>query len=129
MTFKGIQIRFDCAGNQQYEAIGGFWDCMTGLYPGCALKGVGYNWSNDCLDYAIGGFGDETHYDETALRERFPNAKYMEIQLPDSGWQVFHCELDRLSDLYNEIYKDGALLYEIEEIQPNGHCVISIIRE
>ena len=127
MTFRGIKIRFDCANNQQYKTIGEFWNFMNGLYPNEILKGVGCNWYDDGLDYIIGDF-TPYNYDMRVIKGHYNNAEYVEINLPDKGWQVYHCKLDALSNLYEEIYKDGALQYEIEEIKADGNCVISIIR-
>ena len=128
MIFKGIKIRFDCTNNQQYKTIGEFWKYMIGMYPNDTLKGVGCNWYDDCLDYIIGDFAITHNYDMRIITDYYPNAEYVEINLPDEGWQIYHCELDELSNLYEEIYKDGALEYEIEEIKSDGNCVISIIR-
>ena len=128
MIFKGVKIRFDCKNNQQFTGIGEFWKHMRDLYPNDSLKGVGCNWDNDCLDYIIGDFVTARNYNMCATIECYPNAEYVEIDLPDKGWQIYHCRINELASLYDEIYKDGALDYEIEEIDAYGNCKISILR-
>ena len=128
MIFNGIKIRFDCKNNQQYKTIGNFWEYMRSSYPNYILKGVGCNWHDDCMDYIIGDFSPSNHYDMDVITKKYPTAEYIEINLPDEGWRVYHCRLSELSKLYEEIYTDGVLKYEIEEMKLDGNCVISIIR-
>jgi hypothetical protein len=92
------------------------------------LKGVGYNWSNESFDYIIGDFTSMRKYDMPMITACYPDAEYAEINLPDEGWVIYHSKRNELSKLYEEIYIDGALEYEIEEFYPNGDCTISIIR-
>jgi len=127
MVFNGVKIRFDCTNNQQYKSIGDFWKFMTERYPNNTLKGVGCNWNNDSFDYIIGDFV-ALSLDIAKVKERFPDADYIEKALPDTGWKSYTGKTQELSKLYDEIYKDGALDYEIEEFFPNGDCKISICR-
>jgi GrpB-like predicted nucleotidyltransferase (UPF0157 family)/nitroreductase len=128
MIFKGIEIRFICKNNEQYETIGAFWDYMKRIFPDKQLRGLGYNWSDDCLSYVIGDYNQTLIFNTKEITQQYPSAKYMEIMLPDDGWQTYSCRIEKLGYLYEEIYKDGALDYEIEEIHANGDCKISIIR-
>jgi len=127
MIFKGVRIRFDCRNNEQYSKIGEFWTYMRTEYPDYSLKGVGYNWNNDSFDYCIGDFST-LDFDMDKVKECYPNPDYVEITLPDNEWQVYYGRTEKLSDLYDEIYKNGALDYEIEEFFTNGDCKISICR-
>jgi len=127
MVFYGVKIRFDCTNNQQYKSIGDFWKFMTDAYPTFTLKGVGCNWSNDSFDYIIGDFA-APDFDMDKIKEHFTAADNVEINLPDKGWKTYMGKTQELSKLYDEIYKDGALDYEIEEFFQNDDCKISICR-
>jgi len=127
MIFTGVKIRFDCTNSQQYKNIGDFWKYMTDNYPKIALKGVGYNWSKNSFDYIIGDFV-APRFNMNKIREVFPDADFFEVVLPDKGWKVYTGKRNELSKLYDEIYKDGTLDYEIEEFFPNGDCKVSICR-
>jgi hypothetical protein len=98
-------------------------------FPKVDLKGVGCNWENDSLDYIIGDFIEITGLNMCDINIIYPMARYAEIELPDDGWRIYHTTLDKLQSLYEEIYKDGALKYEVEEISQNGNCKISIFRD
>ena len=127
MNFNGIKIRFDCKKNEQYKTIGDFWDFMHTEYPNHSFKGVGCNWLNDSFDYIIGDFAT-LDFGMDNIKNRYPTADYVEITLPEKGWQIYHGKFEKLSELYDEIYKSGVLDYEIEEFFPNGDCKISICR-
>ncbi|GHV41408.1 hypothetical protein FACS189490_08270 [Clostridia bacterium] len=128
MIFRGIQIRFNCGSNEQYENIGRFWDYMTALYPSNRLKGIGHNWNDDALDYAIGSFDEPLDFDMEDIARRYPEAAFVELHLPDADWQIYHCRVEHLARLYAEIYKDGSLDFEIEAFEPDGSCTVSVWR-
>jgi predicted transcriptional regulator YdeE len=128
MIFKGIEIRFNCKNNEQYENIGLFWDYMRKAYPGIQLRGLGYSWADDSLGYVIGDYEHSIQFDIEEIKKQYPSALYVEINLPDNGWQIFSCHINGLGQLYEQIYKDGVLDYEIEEIHSDGNCKISILR-
>lgn len=50
-----------------------------------------------------------------------------EIDLPDE-WNSVYGRIEELADIYNDIYKDGALFYEIEEFDDEGNCQINYYR-
>ena len=54
MVFKGISRVFKLTNEEQYEAIGQFWDEMAALYGLENLRGLGYAWQGNTLSYAIG---------------------------------------------------------------------------
>lgn len=53
----------------------------------------------------------------------------VKVMLPEDGWKTYSCQIDELKDLYDEIYLDGALDYEIEDIDSYGNCKIPIYRK
>ena len=116
MQFKGISRAFKLQNEEQYETIGRFWDEMSLIYGLENLRGLGYKWENDEISYAIGlKNGDVEGYN-------------LVIDLPDDGWITAIGETDRLKELYDEIYKNGRLTYEIEIFFEDGSCEISYYR-
>ena len=112
MVFNGITRTFSTINDDQYNTIGAFWDEMSELYGMENLRGLGYKWTNNTIEYAIG------------LKEGIiPNAN-CDINLPDSNWTIVKGDTDRLPLIYNEIYKNGPLKYEIETFDDNGKCEI-----
>ena len=54
MEFKGISKTFSTVGEKQYETIGEFWNEMSGIYGRENLRGLGYNWTENSIEYVIG---------------------------------------------------------------------------
>ena len=54
MLFKGISRVFSTENEAQYQTIGAFWDEMSGIYGLENLRGLGYNWTKDTIEYVIG---------------------------------------------------------------------------
>jgi len=127
MILQGIQIRFDCANGEQFEAIGAFWDAMRVLFPDRTLSGVGYGWENDTLCYLIGTEDGLPAGTET-IGQQFPDAEYTVLHLPDDGWKRYTATADTLDVLYEEIYRDGPLTYEIERFDADGRAEIRTLR-
>lgn len=116
MIFKGISRTFSLLNEDQYNTIGAFWDKMAAIYGLENLHGLGYNWRGDTMDYAIGlKLEDIADYN-------------VSIALPDNGWTTTKGKTDKLKELYAQIYKDGALKFEIESFFENGACVIKYYR-
>ena len=116
MIFKGISKEFSLRNENQYNTIGEFWDEMALLYGLENLQGLGYKWLGDKIFYAIGlKVGDIKDYNFC-------------MQLPDAGWTVVDGETEKLKEIYAEIYKSGALRYEIETFDENGKCRIKYCR-
>ena len=116
MVFKGISRVFKLTNEEQYEAIGQFWDEMALTYGLENLQGLGYKWEKDEISYAIGlKNGDIEGYN-------------LSILLPDDGWINVIGETDSLKELYDGIYKNGRLTYEIETFYDDGRCEISYYR-
>ena len=100
----------------QYNTIGAFWDEMALLYGLENLQGLGYNWFDGKIFYAIGlKNGDIKDYN-------------LCIQLPDTNWFIVNGETKNLKEIYNEIYKYGPLKYEIETFCEIGKCQIKYYR-
>ena len=116
MLFKGISKEFSIINEDQYRSIGDFWDEMALLYGLENLQGLGYQWTEDKIYYAIG------------LKGKDINGYNLCIELPDTGWTVVDGNTDDLKDIYDEIYQAGPLTYEIETFTENGTCKIQYYR-
>ena len=115
MKFVGIIRVFSTRNEEQYTTIGLFWDEMSELYGRENLMGLGCNWGEESIEYVI------------ALKDGIiPDANY-EIDLPDV-WTTVSGRTDDLGSIYDEIYKAGPLLYEIEEFDDDGNCNIRYCR-
>lgn len=112
MIFEGISRTFSTIGEEQYKTIGAFWDEMSAIYGMENLRGLGYNWTETTIEYVIG------------LKEGRIDGADCEVQLPDDGWVTVSGKTADLGKIYDEIYKDGALKYEIETFDDDGSCVI-----
>lgn len=115
MKFVGIKRIFSTKNEQQYATIGAFWDEMSKLYGRDNLMGLGCNWTDGSIEYAI------------ALKEGIIPGADFEIDLPEQ-WNVVKGKTAQLNLLYGQIYKDGPLLYEIEEFNDDGDCRIRYCR-
>ena len=116
MIFIGISRTFSLINEDQYNTIGAFYDEMAELYGLENLVGLGYGWSGATMEYAIGLKDGE-----------IPGAD-LSITLPDRGWITRLGRTDDLKEIYDDIYKDGALTYEIESFTENGECAIRYYR-
>ena len=54
MVFNGVTRTFSTINDDQYNTIGTFWDEMSELYGMENLRGLGYKWTKDSIEYAIG---------------------------------------------------------------------------
>ena len=116
MEFKGISKTFSTVDEKQYETIGRFWDEMSKIYGRQNLRGLGYNWTEDSIEYVIGLIVGEI--------EEFN----ITVSLPDHGWECISGRTEELAEIYGSIYKDGPLKYEIEMFDDNGNCKIMFYR-
>ena len=116
MVFKGISRVFSLSNEQQYETIGQFWNELAMLYGLENLQGLGYSWKDDQIAYAIG------------FKNGCIKGYNVSVELPDHGWVKIAGKTDNLKQLYDEIYKDGALQFELETFYENGNCEISYYR-
>lgn len=116
MIFCGITKDFSLTDEQQYDTIGQFWDALSAIYGLENLQGLGYDWQEGKISYAIG-----------LKNGRIPGCNFS-MELPDSGWITAEGKTDLLKQLYDEIYQGGRLRYEIETFEENGNCCIQYIR-
>lgn len=117
MEFKGIRRVFSTIGDQQYNTIGAFWDELSEQYGRENLRGLGYNWTSTSIEYVIGlTVGEIDGWNAS-------------IPLPEDGWKRVKGRTENLGEIYDNIYKDGPLMYEIERFDDDGNCVIDFVRE
>lgn len=116
MIFTGVSKDFLLTDEQQYETIGQFWAEMAMLYGLENLQGLGYSWKDNKISYAIG------------LKNDCIKGYNLRIELPDNNWAIVKGKTDDLKQIYDEIYKDGMLKYEIETFYENGTCEIRYYR-
>ncbi|MBR6533335.1 MAG: hypothetical protein IKT44_02785 [Clostridia bacterium] len=117
MIFYGISRDFSLKDEEQYETIGQFWDEMAEIYGLENLRGLGYNWGGGKISYAIG------------LKDALIKDYNVSIVLPDENWAVAKGKTDDLKQIYDEIYKSGPLMFEIETFSENGNCEIQYYRK
>ena len=116
MLFKGIGRIFSTENDQQYETIGAFWDELAAKYGRVNLQGLGYGWKERSLEYVIGLIdGEVGRADRTVI-------------LPDTGWVTVRGRTADLGEIYEKIYQEGRLEYEIERFNDSGDCEIMYCR-
>lgn len=128
MVFRGISCRFSTKDNEQYNTIGDLWDFCTRLYGLEKWRGLGYNWTPESIEYVM-GLTDGEKPELTEFLQRYPQAVYKEILLPEQGWKEYRGRRDKLEELYTEIYREGAPAYEIESFSGDDSCKVSICRD
>jgi predicted transcriptional regulator YdeE len=116
MIFIGITKEFDLTNEDQYNTIGEFWDELSLKYGLENLQGLGYKWKDNKIYYAIG------------LKEGIIKDSNFSIELPEVGWKIYKGKTENLKQIYDDIYLDGALKYEIETFEENGECLIKYYR-
>lgn len=116
MIFKGISKVFSTENEAQYETIGEFWNEQSAKYGIGNLRGLGYNWTDHSIEYVIG------------LKSGEIVGTNITVELPDNGWVTVTGKLADLGKLYDEIYEQGCLKYEIEQFDEEGNCEISYFR-
>lgn len=116
MKFSGISRTFSTINSMQYETIGAFWDECSKKSGRENLRGLGYNWTEDSIEYVIG------------LKNGIINGANKTISIPNDNWQTRNGYTDELGKLYEEIYSDGVLDYEIESFNDDGTCEVKFHR-
>lgn len=116
MKFIGISKVFSTIDNQQFETIGAFWDELSKKYGRSKLRGLGYNWTKDSIEYVIG------------LKEGEIEHANCSVTLPDEGWLTVQGKTSNLGKLYEKIYLNGVLQYEIETFSDHDECEIKYYR-
>jgi len=116
MLFKGIGRSFSTENDQQYETIGVFWDELAAKYGRENLQGLGYGWKERSIEYIIGLIYGEIDGADRA------------VKLPDTGWVTVRGQTADLGKIYEKIYREGRLEYEIERFTDSGNCEIMYCR-
>ena len=88
MIFCGITKDFCLTNEQQYDTIGQFWDELARLYGLENLQGLGYNWKDNKISFAIG------------LKNGCIKGCNLHIELPDKDWVTAKGKTDNLKQLY-----------------------------
>ena len=117
MIFNGITKDFCLTDEQQYDTIGQFWDELAAIYGLENLQGLGYCWKDNKIAYAIG------------LKNGLIKDCNLHIELPDTDWVTVKGKTYNLKQIYDEIYKNGILRYEIETFDEDGNCEIRYYRD
>lgn len=116
MIFVGVSRVFSLENEDQYNTIGAFWDEISTVYGLENLRGLGYKWKNGQIYYAIG------------LKQGEIDHSNFKIVLPDENWRIVFGKTDNLKQIYDVIYLEGVLTYEIECFYENGDCEIRYYR-
>ena len=116
MLFRGIGRTFSTEKDQQYETIGAFWDELAAKYGRVNLQGLGYGWTERSIEYAIGLIDGEIDGADRA------------VELPDTGWVTVRGQTANLVEIYEKIYQEGRLKYEIERFTDSGDYEIMYYR-
>ena len=116
MLFKGIGRTFSTENNRQFVTIGAFWDELAAKYGRVNLQGLGYGWTERSIEYIIGLTDGEI---DEANRT---------VTLPDMGWVTVRGRTAELGKIYEKIYQEGRLEYEIERFTDSGDCEIMYYR-
>ena len=116
MVFIRISKVFSTKDGRQYETIGAFWDELSKEYGRENLRGLGYNWTTDTIEYVIG------------LKQGEIDNADCSVVLPDSGWIAVKGKTAEIDLIYQEIYAQGFLTYEIESFTDEGECEILYYR-
>ena len=116
MVFTGISRVFSTDNEAPYGTIGTFSDEMAAKYGRGKLRGLGYNWTENSIEYVIG------------LKEGVIEGANCEVRLPDGGWATVRGRTEDLAGIYGRIYEDGSLTYEIEAFTDAGDCEIMYTR-
>ena len=88
---------------------------MAGIYGREKLRGLGYNWTETSIEYVIG------------LTDGDIEGSNMDVILPDDGWECVSGRTEKLAEIYDVIYKNGPLTYEIEMFDDDGNCKLCFI--
>ena len=116
MLFRGISRTFSTENDRQYETIGAFWDELAAKYGRVNLQGLGYGWKARSIEYVIGLIDEEIDGEDRT------------VTLPDMGWVTVRGRTAELGKIYEKIYQEGRLEYEIERFTDSGDCEIMYCR-
>lgn len=129
MIFKGIKVTFSTENDRQYIDIAKFWDTMEKYYDVDRLSGLGLNWTKNTMDYII-GFRDNSMTNEVlkAIKPYYSSAEYVIKLLPNRDWKKYKGHVSKIKEKYSEIWKAGAVKFEIETFDKDGNMKLLIHR-
>lgn len=129
MIFKGIKVTFSTENGRQYIDIAKFWDAMEKYYDVDRLSGLGLNWTKNTMDYII-GFRDNSMTNEVlkVIKPYYTSAEYVIKLLPNRDWKKYKGHVSKIKEKYSEIWKAGAVKFEIETFDKDGNMKLLIHR-
>jgi len=129
MIFKGIKVTFSTENGRQYIDIAKFWDTMEKHYDVDRLSGLGLNWTKNTMDYII-GFRDNSMTNEVlkVIKPYYTSAEYVIKLLPNRDWKKYKGHVSKIKETYSEIWKAGAVKFEIETFDKDGNMELLIHR-
>lgn len=129
MIFKGIKVTFSIENGRQYIDIAKFWDIMEKYYDVDRLSGLGLNWTKNTMDYII-GFRDNSMTNEVlkVIKPYYTSAEYVIKLLPNRDWKKYKGHVSKIKEKYSEIWKAGAVKFEIETFDKDGNMKLLIHR-
>lgn len=129
MIFRGIKVTFLLENERQYVDIAKFWSIMEKYYDVNKLSGLGFNWTDTTMDYVI-GFRDNsmTAAELDKIKPYFRSAEYVIKLLPKDNWKKHIGHVSQIKEKYNELWKAGAIKYEIETFDEEGNMKLLIHR-
>ena len=129
MIFKGIKVTFSTENGRQYIDIAKFWDIMEKHYDVDRLSGLGLNWTKNTMDYII-GFRDNSMTNEVlkVIKPYYTSAEYVIKLLPNRDWEKYKGHVSKIKEKYSEIWKAGAVKFEIETFDKDGNMKLLIHR-
>ena len=129
MIFKGVSRVFPLKDNEMYKGISEFWETMERYFYLDKLIGLGLNWTEDSMEYII-GFTDNSmrKKDTERIKKIYPDAEYKVVLLPKRGWREYKGNTADIQNMYDAIWKDGNLTYELETFTDDGKCTLRINR-
>lgn len=116
MLFEGIGRTFSTENDFQFETIGAFWDQMAEKYGRANLQGLGYGWTDRSMEYVIGLINGKIDEANRA------------VEVPATGWKMVRGRTADLGKIYEAIYQEGRLKFEIERFTDSGDCEIMYFR-
>lgn len=129
MKFKGIKVTFSIENGRQYKDIAKFWEIMEKHFDVNRLSGLGFNWTDTTMDYAI-GFRDNsmTRAELDKVKPYFSGAEYIIQLLPNKNWRKYKGHVSKIKEKYTKIWNAGAVKFEIETFDDEGNMKILIYR-
>ncbi len=125
-------MRVSCAAWEQVQLLGEFWDYVGDQVGKENLAGLGYGWSNNYFNYALGAIEDAETLKQLQkidfAKTKF-QVEYVEIDLPElAEWTTYTGREDQLREIYEQQIDcyDQRYDYELEFFDDAGNAKILI---